>query len=641
MRRRGFPAKTVDWYENYLCSRTASLEIKGTEVTKQLTKGTPQGGILSPLCWNIALDRCLDELNEDTGIRAVGYADDVCILHDGPDASTLVDRLQPKVDHIVEWGRRAGITFNSSKTEMVMFTMKTTPKKGYKRIKIDGKPVEYSDSVKYLGVTLDRRLNWNTHISLKTEKCKKHLNILKALIRTKVGPNPKIMKWAYEGIVRPSLLYACHLWAWKLDAWGSATLKQKLKRINRLGCMSVAPIWKSAPTDGLEIAYNILPLDLQVLKTAISTHCRIRHSYGRENWDGIADQKSKRSHILFLEKQAAKIDLDDDHRDKMAQIKIWNKNYEVLDFKSNSDMAFEHPNHWYCYTDGSKLDGNSGSGFVIRQNYENMYQGSLYLGTKTTVYQAEVIAVALAAGEILDLRDQRITFRIDNQAMLHSLNSHVCDQKSVWDSIRFLNKLGESNTVQLQWIKAHVGHLGNEVADAMAKEGTLAAGTSALPLSPGLVPDAHIKSSIKAHIIALWKRRWQKTCSPGPDQECRQTALWFPEPSDKLSKSLGKYNRKQLGRMVEFVTGHCNLNYQISHTDESHSQICRLCQEDDSIESPEHLILECPVTLFHRMQVNLAPETKDINPKWTPGQLWDFICNPMILDLLEERQLID
>ena len=67
-----------------------------------------------------------------------------------------------------------------------------------------------------------------------------------------------------------------------------------------------------------------------------------------------------------------------------------------------------------------------------------------------------------------------------------------------------LNKLGEDFTICINWIKAHVDHKGNEIADALAKTGCKLPTREEIPLSI-----AHIKTVIKDEMYKTWDRRWQ------------------------------------------------------------------------------------------------------------------------------------
>ena len=70
---------------------------------------------------------------------------------------------------------------------------------------MDGQLIQHKDEVKYLGVMLDSKLTWKTHINKKIASAKgimvKRLTEMRGTFNTK----PKLVKWAYTGVVRPKL----------------------------------------------------------------------------------------------------------------------------------------------------------------------------------------------------------------------------------------------------------------------------------------------------------------------------------------------------------------------------------------------------------------------------------------------------
>ena len=77
-------SKNVDmgicsWINHMLTSRIASAEVAGSSVTRLVSRGTPQGGVISPLLWLLVVDVILKKL-EDEGTTVIGYADDLAIL---------------------------------------------------------------------------------------------------------------------------------------------------------------------------------------------------------------------------------------------------------------------------------------------------------------------------------------------------------------------------------------------------------------------------------------------------------------------------------------------------------------------------------------------------------------------------------
>ena len=81
MRRRGISEDFVGWYEHYLKNRTTVVHLAGHSITRKLHRGTPQGGVLSPVVWNIVFKEALQEVSKKAFIT--GFADDGCILVTG------------------------------------------------------------------------------------------------------------------------------------------------------------------------------------------------------------------------------------------------------------------------------------------------------------------------------------------------------------------------------------------------------------------------------------------------------------------------------------------------------------------------------------------------------------------------------
>ena len=80
-----------------------------------------------------------------------------------------------------------------------------------------------------------------------------------------------------------------------------------------------------------------------------------------------------------------------------------------------------------------------------------------------------------------------------------------------------LNRLGENYKICIKWIKAHVNHKGNEIADRAAKTGSQLQTREDVPLS-----QAFVKDLINKDMYEAWNRRWQT------QGDCRQTFLFFP-----------------------------------------------------------------------------------------------------------------
>ena len=157
--------------------------------------------------------------------------------------------------NLVDWGNSCKLKFNPEKTIAVLFTRKRKAPTHF--IKFEGKILQYSDTVRYLGVELDNKLHWKTHIEQKIKNAKRAIMSISNLMTKSRGPSPKIMRWAYEGIVKPMFTYGALVWAHELN---TDLLKEKLIKLNRLALNTFCIAPRSTPTRLLEVMLDIMPL---------------------------------------------------------------------------------------------------------------------------------------------------------------------------------------------------------------------------------------------------------------------------------------------------------------------------------------------------------------------------------------------
>ena len=138
-----------------------------------------------------------------------------------------------------------------------------------------------------------------------------------------------------------------------------------------------------------------------------------------------------------------------------------------------------------------------------------------------------------------------------------------------------------------------------------------------------------IKGELHKTTLSKWERRWQNRKS------CRQTRLVLPSPWRPMSSYLFNLNRTEIGRMVQFITGHNHLRYHQFLTKLHSTSSCRCCGEDR--ETAWHLFADCPALARDRMFFFLDKQSQSF-PE--PCVLHTFI-NCCISDLLPTTALSD
>ena len=187
------------------------------------------------------------------------------------------------------------------------------------------------------------------------------------------------------------------------------------------------------------------------------------------------------------------------------------------------------------FTDGSKVTESTGCGYIARGRNFNS-KGFRNLGDKTTVFQAEITATIDATEDMLgkEISGSRINFYVDSQAALKALSNYTVRHKTVSDCKNFLNKLSMNNQVCLEWIPAHRGHLGNEVADRMARLGT---GTNRY--GPALLVPVPVSTSFTKGLIKKWANSrhqyyWENI------KDHRQSKMTMPQVGIKVWNQVKK-----------------------------------------------------------------------------------------------------
>ena len=248
-----------------------------------------------------------------------------------------------------------------------------------------------------------------------------------------------------------------------------------------------------------------------------------------------------------------------------------------------------------------------------------------YLGKITTVFQAEVHAITKACECIHTTDEHRIIIYSDSQAGILALNSPTVHSKTVFECMTLLNKLAEERDVTIRWVKAHVGHYGNEIADELAKQGTHEVQEGPEPFLP--VSDSYHKDLIRRALESEWTKRWQSR------KDCRQTKHWFPVVNSRKSVDIFQQSRVHLGWLIQFLTGHNFLRRHEALQNPTVNPTCRLCGEEE--ETSWHLATNCPACWRERSEIFNWIELRDNIPEWSTLQVNRFLRVPIIADLLD------
>merc|ERR1712035_102588 len=97
LKNKGIDKTLQKWIVNSLINRDAVAKQDSFSVKKNIEKGCPQGGILSPYIWNLIMDDLLKMFPNLHSTFVIVYADDVMLLGIGIDEKIVVENLKKDV----------------------------------------------------------------------------------------------------------------------------------------------------------------------------------------------------------------------------------------------------------------------------------------------------------------------------------------------------------------------------------------------------------------------------------------------------------------------------------------------------------------------------------------------------------------
>ena len=577
--------------EQMLISRSVMAELGEASSIRRVSRGTPQGGVLSPLLWVLVVNEVLLQIRSG-GCQVIAYADDLTIIHRGKFPAILSELMQRSLNQLCSWANKSGLGINPSKTELVLFNKKhNTPQVSPPTL--NGVQLKLSNHAKYLGLILDRKLDWKLNTEERIKKANIALYSCKNAIGRKWGCSPAAVHWLYTTIVRPILLYGALVWWPRMEKSTDITRMGKVQRSAEI-CITGA--LRSTPSKALDLILNLLPIDLMVKQVATLSALRLRElGYWKSSLHGhssILNDPIVRTSIPAVTDYCGQtIFLDRKFATKFPSRDEWNEGYKIDD------------NHLNMFTDGSKLENKVGGGVFSE---ELNTRKSFRLPDHCSVYQAEVAAIqeALTIVKESQIGTDNINIFSDSQAAIKSLSSMTFNSKIAIDCRRSLDEMAEQFNINLIWVPGHTDVKGNCIADDLARKGTT---VQILPDKERIgIPLATCKLNIKNSFLKAANDRWVAETTAVHTRQ-----LW-PTWQVKDSSWVLKLKRPIISQFIGAITGHCLVGKHANRLLGATNDICGDCLEEDE-ESVEHLLCNCPAHSARRLSILGEPLFRDLN----------------------------
>ncbi|CAC5400722.1 unnamed protein product [Mytilus coruscus] len=256
------------------------------------------------------------------------------------------------------------------------------------------------------------------------------------------------------------------------------------------------------------------------------------------------------------------------------------ENPHIIKTKALEYIDNAYKNHLKIYTDGSKdpASGKTGYAFLIPSRLIESYKRT---SDNLSVYTTEMTAIYQSLKWLFSNQQpgQKVVILTDSYSAIQSIQNNVSSRPDILEPIQILAcRLKQKNIeVTIEWIPAHVGILGNEQVDKLAK---LALSNDKIDLNLSLSANEFIAITTALY-KKKWQARWDNTCS-----------LWSRSINNTVNKKPNFYqgNRYHAKTITRLRLGTTLLPGQLGQYIRNVSPICNTCGNKEDIE---HVLVNC------------------------------------------------
>jgi hypothetical protein len=253
--RAGIQGKLWNWIRSFLSNRSFFLAFSNlTSSSFFLHAGVPQGCVLSPFLFLIYIND-LPEHQHHHSLTFL-FADDIALL---PSLSSinlplprLVEAMQASLHTFTSWSIFWRLKFSSSKSNVVLFSRLKSPP-SISPLTLSSFTLTEASSYKYLGITLDNKLNFSTHADNIISSVRSQCSFINRVISFSAPPLPLTVR---------SLLLSK---AYSILSYGLPFWSPSSKTLNKLTSLLSTPLRlslglaTSAPRIAILLEFRLLP----------------------------------------------------------------------------------------------------------------------------------------------------------------------------------------------------------------------------------------------------------------------------------------------------------------------------------------------------------------------------------------------
>jgi len=256
LRKLKCPPNMFNMVKDFLRDHTAHVTLRNSLSSKRVTKGCPQGSVSGTTLWNIIISDLIKLLSNEAKVKIVVFANDIMIMTQGPSLPDILKIMQTTLQTIDNWCKENRLKISKDKLALMpMFTRNKEVLKSHPTISKSG--IKIVSQMKYLGVTLDYKMDWYPHTQYLENKV---LHIRNSLVRCSTatwGMTFHKLRMIYKYTILPVITYASEAWSTSV----SKRAKSKFQQIRRAFLIFITRAYKSFSNEALSAIAGIMPIE--------------------------------------------------------------------------------------------------------------------------------------------------------------------------------------------------------------------------------------------------------------------------------------------------------------------------------------------------------------------------------------------
>ena len=241
--------------EDFLKNRQQRVVLNGkSSGWSSVTAGVPQGSVLGPLFFLVYINDLVDNISSDAKL----FADDTSLFTVVYDVDFAADKLNRDLEVISNWAHQWKMQFNPDRNKQAIQVIFSQKKDAviHPAVLFNGSEVAVKMEHKHLGMILDSKLNFYSHIREAIIKARRGIGIIRFSSKY---VSRDVLDQIYKLYVRPHLDYSDIIYH-KYDPEFKLDFTKKLESTQYSAALAVTGAWRGTNTDRLyeELGWEIL-----------------------------------------------------------------------------------------------------------------------------------------------------------------------------------------------------------------------------------------------------------------------------------------------------------------------------------------------------------------------------------------------